>query len=526
MLTAAELAGRVWPQQIVPPPGLDVAPVPHPVLADGEVRYVGQPVAAVVAEPRGAEDLAEQVEVEYEPLEAIATRGRASRSCAGRSGRGTSRVRSRAPRSRAHGDRDPAPGRGADGAARRARGARRGPADVLHVVAERAPAARAARAEPRARRGEHPRDRAGRRRRVRLQGHAAGRGAARRARRARTQRPVKWAEDRRENFLAAPQGRGMRAAVELAFDAEGRILALRGRLLADLGAYLLPSTPIPPHTTAMLLAGCYDIQNVEVIVTGARTNKVPTAPYRGAGRPEASYLIETALDAAARQLRHRPGRAAPPQPDPRVPLQDRVRLDVRLGRLRGLPGPRAGAARRRAAGARARARHVVRRVRGRPRARAHRHRRRALAWSAPAACSSTPRSPATATTSPSRSARSPPARATTRCSRRSPPTGSASTRSASRCVTGDTDALAEGVGSFASRSTAMGGSAVAAAATTCSRNGTDTGRARFASEQVFASGAYAATVEVDPATGARRVTRWSPSTTPAGSSTRCSPRAR
>ena len=64
-------------------------------------------------------------------------------------------------------------------------------------------------------------------------------------------------------------------------------------MLADLGAYLLPSTPIPPHTTAMLLAGCYDIQNVEVFVTGARTNKVPTAPYRGAGRPEASYLIET-----------------------------------------------------------------------------------------------------------------------------------------------------------------------------------------------------------------------------------------
>ena len=91
-------------------------------------------------------------------------------------------------------------------------------------------------------------------------------------------RPVKWAEDRRENLLSAPQGRGMRAALELALDDSGRILALRGRLLADLGAYLLPSTPIPPHTTAMLLAGCYDVQTVEVIVTGARTNKVPTAP--------------------------------------------------------------------------------------------------------------------------------------------------------------------------------------------------------------------------------------------------------
>ena len=58
-------------------------------------------------------------------------------------------------------------------------------------------------------------------------------------------RPVKWVEDRRENLLAAPQGRGQRAAVELALDADGRILALRGRILADLGAYLLPSTRDP-----------------------------------------------------------------------------------------------------------------------------------------------------------------------------------------------------------------------------------------------------------------------------------------
>src|SRR3954451_19245996 len=70
--TAAGIAGRVHPAQIVPPPGLDVEAVPHPILADGEVRYVGQAVAAVVAPTRAeAEDLAEQVEVEYEPLPAI-----------------------------------------------------------------------------------------------------------------------------------------------------------------------------------------------------------------------------------------------------------------------------------------------------------------------------------------------------------------------------------------------------------------------------------------------------------------------
>ena len=115
-------------------------------------------------------------------------------------------------------------------------------------------------------------------------------------------RPVKWAEDRYENFVSAPQGRGQRGALELALDADGRSSRCAAGILADLGAYLLPSTAIPPHTTAMLLSGCYDIPAVEVFVTGVRTNRVPTGPYRGAGRPEATYLIETTLDAAAREL--------------------------------------------------------------------------------------------------------------------------------------------------------------------------------------------------------------------------------
>src|SRR4051794_30241942 len=72
VFTAADLAGHAVPPRVDPPPGLDVADAPHPLLADGEVRYVGQPVAAVVAESRAeAEDLAEAVEVSYEPLEAV-----------------------------------------------------------------------------------------------------------------------------------------------------------------------------------------------------------------------------------------------------------------------------------------------------------------------------------------------------------------------------------------------------------------------------------------------------------------------
>ena len=95
LLTAADLGARS-PAQIHPPPGLTVAPEPHPLLAVDEVRYVGQPVAAVVAETRAlAEDAAERVEVDYEPLPAVSTRARRPRRWrAGRSARATSTARS------------------------------------------------------------------------------------------------------------------------------------------------------------------------------------------------------------------------------------------------------------------------------------------------------------------------------------------------------------------------------------------------------------------------------------------------
>ena len=146
-------------------------------------------------------------------------------------------------------------------------------------------------------------------------------------------RPLKWVEDRVENFLGAYQGRGVEASVELALDAGGRILAVRASILADLGAYLLPTTAIPPHTTAMLMTGCYDIPVAAVSVRGARTDKVPTGPYRGAGRPEGAYLLELTVDRAARELGFEPGRASPAQPDPLLPAPERTGLDIRLGRL-------------------------------------------------------------------------------------------------------------------------------------------------------------------------------------------------
>src|SRR4051812_30463666 len=308
VFTAADVAGHAVPARVDPPPGFDVSHAPHPLLADGEVRYVGQPVAAVVAESRAqAEDLAERVEVEYEPLEAIVDP---------RAGESLVRWQKRA------GD---VPGAFAVAAhvvrAERViprlaavpmetRGAIAWPeGDQLPVWTSSQSAHR-----PRAQLAQMlGRDEAS----IRVIVPDVGGGFGSKGTlpvetpvvafaALKLGRPVKWVEDRRENFLSAPQGRGVRAAVELALDADGRILALRGRILADLGAYLLPSTPIPPHTTALLLAGCYDIQAVEVFVTGARTNKVPTAPYRGAGRPEASYLIETTIAAAAPPLRLEP----------------------------------------------------------------------------------------------------------------------------------------------------------------------------------------------------------------------------
>jgi carbon-monoxide dehydrogenase large subunit len=80
------------------------------------------------------------------------------------------------------------------------------------------------------------------------------------------------------------------------------MLAIRAHYLADLGAYLYSTTPVAPQTAAMLLTGCYDVPAAEVEVVGVCTNKVPTGPYRGAGRPEAALVIERLVDLAAGEL--------------------------------------------------------------------------------------------------------------------------------------------------------------------------------------------------------------------------------
>jgi aerobic carbon-monoxide dehydrogenase large subunit len=318
VVTGSDLEGSVG---ALPPGSLEdgvVADAGHPVLARDRVRYVGEPVAAVVAESRAAaEDAGELVDVAYEPLPAVLDARRAADD--------ETRLHHEAGNvlvrwSRATGD--------VDGAFTAA--------DRVVSCSLSVPRLVAAPLEPRGALAEH--DAGADVVTVRLSAqdphrplaqlaHALGRDRERirivvpdvggafgskgaigpevvavAAAAMRLGRPVKWAEDRLENFLAAYQGRGLEADAELAVSTDGRFLALRARLYADLGAYLYPTTAVPPHTTAMLLTGAYAIPAAAVEVVGVATNKVPTGPYRGAGRPEAALVMERLVEEAARAL--------------------------------------------------------------------------------------------------------------------------------------------------------------------------------------------------------------------------------
>jgi carbon-monoxide dehydrogenase large subunit len=114
-------------------------------------------------------------------------------------------------------------------------------------------------------------------------------------------RPVKWIEDRAEHFISTAHGRDQLHDVEAAFDETGRLLALRDRFLLDNGAYN-PMGLTDAYNTAAHLQGPYKIPNFSVTGTCVSTNKVPNAPYRGAGRPEAVFVMERCIDLIASQL--------------------------------------------------------------------------------------------------------------------------------------------------------------------------------------------------------------------------------
>src|SRR5437868_7181391 len=118
----------------------------------------------------------------------------------------------------------------------------------------------------------------------------------------KTGRPVKWNEGRRENFMATIHGRDALNDVELALKKDGTILGLRARVLADMGAYHQLLTPLIPQLTALMHAGCYKIPAIQIDIVGVFTNKMSTDAYRGAGRPEATYNVERIMDIAAHEL--------------------------------------------------------------------------------------------------------------------------------------------------------------------------------------------------------------------------------
>ena len=115
-------------------------------------------------------------------------------------------------------------------------------------------------------------------------------------------RPVKWTSDRREAFLSDEPGRDNVSTVELALDAGGRFLGLRVAITLNVGAYLTPRSAVSGVNNVGGVAGVYTTPAIHVRTTGVFTHALPTGPYRGAGRPEASYAIERVIDVAAREL--------------------------------------------------------------------------------------------------------------------------------------------------------------------------------------------------------------------------------
>lgn len=120
-------------------------------------------------------------------------------------------------------------------------------------------------------------------------------------------RPVKWTAERQESFISDAQGRDHVTHAELGLDQDGKFLALKVSTVANLGAYLSTFAPaVPTYLYATLLAGTYTTPAIYAEVKAVFTNTVPVDAYRGAGRPEAAYVVERIVDAAARELKLSP----------------------------------------------------------------------------------------------------------------------------------------------------------------------------------------------------------------------------
>src|SRR5579871_6184428 len=122
----------------------------------------------------------------------------------------------------------------------------------------------------------------------------------------RINKPVKWVESRRENFTCTIHGRGHVDYYELAAKRDGTMLGLKLKIIQDLGAYLQLLTPAIPTLSVLMMPGLYKFKSITADVIGAFTNCVPTDAYRGAGRPEATHGIERMVDVLAAELKMDP----------------------------------------------------------------------------------------------------------------------------------------------------------------------------------------------------------------------------
>jgi carbon-monoxide dehydrogenase large subunit len=320
VLTAQELAGKVRniPRRVVP--DLDAVDVPeHPVLAGDRVCYVGQPVAVVVAEDRGvADDAADELQIAYDPLPPVMDlrAGAEDGSTLLHDEMGTN-VALRLQLGR--GDVDATFAR-ADRIVRGRYEVPRisaAPMECRGLVAqydsedEQLTLWTSTQVPHKVKRFlaqtlvQSPRH-------LRVLAPDVGGGFGQKVEiwpedvacsylAITLNRPVKWIESRRENLLAY-HGRGYEADLQAAVSNDGRMLGLRCRILADLGAYSLNATPGPPINAAKRVAGPYAIADVDVECLGVMTNKPPTGPYRGAGGPEGAFFMERTVDLIAREL--------------------------------------------------------------------------------------------------------------------------------------------------------------------------------------------------------------------------------
>jgi carbon-monoxide dehydrogenase large subunit len=271
---------------------------PRYALARGTVRHVGEPVAAVFAESRAAaEDAAELVEVDYEPLPLISgekafTWQRGDRAAVDAAfARAPRRVQLELLNNRLCGAAIET--RGAVAAGDTLYCGTQAPHHIRRYVCEELGIDEGT---------------------LRVVSRDMGGGFGYKGKHypeetlvvwasRKLARPVKWIARRTESFLSDTQGRDHVTRAELALDNEGHFLALRVHTRADLGAYVSSfGAAIPGPIYTALLAGVYKTPAVFVEVTGVFSNTVPTDAYRGAGRPEACYVLERLADQAAREL--------------------------------------------------------------------------------------------------------------------------------------------------------------------------------------------------------------------------------